>query len=67
MLSIIIPLRNNYENLEEIERQFSENLINIDYEVILVNDFSEDETLLKAKQISKKNNFSILDNKKSTR
>ena len=45
MLSIIIPLRNEYENLEEIERQFSENLINIDYEVILVNDFSKDETL----------------------
>ena len=64
MLSIIIPLRNNYENLEEIERQFSENLINIDYEVILVNDFSEDKTLSKAKQITKKINFSTLDNKK---
>jgi len=65
MISIIIPLRNEYENLDEIERQFSNHLSNINHEVLLVNDYSTDNTLLKAEQVSKKNNnFISLDNKK---
>lgn len=65
MLSVIIPVRNEYENLEEIERQFSLNLKDIEYEVILVNDFSDDNTLQKAEEISKHNSrFIFLDNKK---
>jgi len=65
MLSIIIPVRNEYENLDEIERQFSTNFSKIHHEVILINDYSTDDTLLKANKITKKNNnFILLDNKK---
>ena len=65
MLSIIIPVRNEYENLDEIEREFSANFNKINYEVILINDFSTDDTLLKANEIAKKNNnFILFDNKK---
>ena len=65
MLSIIIPVRNEYENLDEIEREFSNNLNLITHEVIFVNDFSTDNTFLKAQEITKKNkNFVLLDNKR---
>ena len=65
MLSVLIPVRNEYENLDEIERQFNLHFDNINHEVILINDFSTDHTLLKIKEISKKNNnFIFLDNNK---
>jgi len=65
MLSILIPVRNEYENLDEIERIFRESLQEINHEVILINDFSIDGTLNKAFEISKKNNnFKVVDNKK---
>ena len=63
MLSILIPLRNEYENLDQIESQFQNNFNDINYEVILINDFSNDKTLVKANEISRINkNFTILDN-----
>ena len=63
MLSIIIPLRNEYENLDEIERQFNTSLNQISHEVLLINDFSTDNTFLKAQEISKKNkNIILIDN-----
>jgi len=65
MLSIIIPLRNEYENLDEIERQFSVSLSHISHEVLLINDYSTDNTFLKAQEISKKNkNIILIDNDK---
>jgi len=65
MISILIPLRNEYENLDKIERIFKENFSEITHEVILINDFSTDDTLIKAKEISEKNlNFSVLNNSK---
>ena len=65
MLSIIIPVRDEYENLDQIERVFRENLSEIDHEIILINDFSLDNTLNKAKEIAKINkNFKVLDNNK---
>lgn len=65
MLSIIIPIRDEYENLEKIEKQFSENLSDINYEVIFVNDFSRDGSLVKAREISKKNDkFLVIENNK---
>ena len=65
MLSILIPVRNEYENLDEIERIFRDSLQEINHEVILINDFSIDGTLNKAFEISKKNNnFKVVDNKK---
>ena len=51
MLSIIIPVKNEYENLEAIDSQFRNNYENINYEVLLINDFSEDDTIQKAEQI----------------
>ena len=65
MLSIIIPLRNEIDNLENIKDNFNKNLKNINFEVILVNDFSSDETFQKANEIAKVNkNFKVFDNKK---
>ena len=65
MLSILIPLRDEYENLDQIERYFTKELNNIDYEIILINDYSSDNTLSKIKEISQRNNnFVYLDNKK---
>ena len=51
MLSIIIPARNEADSLEDILNYFEENLLDIDFEVLLINDFSDDETLSKAKKI----------------
>lgn len=65
MLSIIIPARNEADNLEDILKYFEENLLDIDFEVLLVNDFSDDETLSKAKKIfESKNRFKVFDNQK---
>ena len=65
MLSILIPVRNEYENLDEIERIFKENFSEIYHEIILINDFSTDNTFIKAQEISKNNkNFIILNNQK---
>ena len=55
MLSIIIPAKNEAENLQDILMYFSKNLSNIDYEVILINDFSNDNTLNKAKDLFQNN------------
>jgi len=63
MLSIIIPIRNEYENLDNIQLQFTSYLNEISYEVILINDFSKDNTFNKALEISNKNkNFIVLNN-----
>jgi len=65
MLSIIIPLRNEIDNLKIIKDNFNKNLKNINFEVILVNDFSSDETFQKANEIVKgSKNFKVFDNKK---
>ena len=49
MLSIIIPARNESDNLEDILNYFKNGMGTINYEVILINDFSEDNTFEKAK------------------
>ena len=65
MLSILIPLRDEYENLDKIEKYFTRELNDIEYEIILINDYSSDNTLSKIREISmKNNNFVYLDNKK---
>ena len=64
MLSIIIPVRNEYENLDDIKSQFNHYFNNINYEILLINDFSEDNTIEKAKSIFKNNKkITVLDNK----
>ena len=65
MLSIIIPARDESENLEQILNYFSEGLKTIDYEVILINDFSSDDTFEKASKLFEgKQNFKIFNNKR---
>ena len=65
MLSIIVPVRNETDSLEDIFNYFTNNLIEEDYEVLIINDFSEDDTLLKAKQLNERNkNIKVFNNKK---
>ena len=58
MLSIIIPARNEADNLKDILNYFEENLLEVDFEVLLINDFSDDQTLSKAEKIFKSKNSS---------
>ncbi len=65
MLSVIIPLRNEIDNLDNIKENFIKNLKEIKYEVLFINDFSTDGTLQKANKIADENkNFKVFDNKK---
>ena len=65
MLSIVVPVRNESENLKGVFEYFSKNLRDISYEVLIINDFSKDDTLEKSKELSKElKNFKIFDNKK---
>ena len=64
MLSIIIPVRNESDSLEDIMEYYSKNLIGIEYEVLIINDFSEDNTLTKAKHLFENDNFKVFNNKK---
>jgi len=52
MLSIIIPVRNESNTMQDIFDYFFINLKNIDYEVIIVNDFSTDNTFEKANDLT---------------
>ena len=49
MLSIIVPVRNETNIIHEVFDYFSSNLKNINYEVLIINDFSNDDTLEKSK------------------
>ena len=65
MLSILLPVRNESDSLEDIIEHFSKNLNNINHEVLIINDFSEDDTLKKSENlILKKKNFRVLNNNK---
>ena len=65
MLSIILPVRNESDNIMSIYNYFSNNLKNLDYEVIIVNDFSNDNTIEQVRTLSNKDNrFKFFDNKK---
>ena len=62
MLSIIVPVRNESENLDEVYNYFTQNLQKVDYEVLIINDFSEDDTFEKAKAILKEDiNIIVVD------
>ncbi len=65
MLSIIIPVKNESENLKDITDYFVNNLNDLEFELLIVNDFSEDDTFEKMKNLSMKNkNLKILNNTK---
>ena len=63
MLSIIVPVRNESNNLKSVFDYFSDNLKNLEYEVLIINDFSEDETLnITNKLVEEYKNFKVFDN-----
>ena len=64
MLSIIIPVRNESDSLENLMEYYSKNLNELDYEVLIINDFSKDDTLEKARDLFKSKKFKIFNNKK---
>ena len=65
MLSIIVPVRNESNIIHDVFDYFFLNLKNIDYEVLIINDFSNDDTFEKTKVlVSKYSNFKVFDNKK---
>ena len=65
MLSIIIPVRNESNIIHEVFDYFSNNLKDIQYEVLIINDFSNDDTFDKCKKlVDEYKNFKIFDNQK---
>ena len=65
MLSIIVPVRDESNTIEDIFNYFNNNLEKVDYEVLFINDFSNDDTLVKINAIIKdKKNFRVIDNTK---
>jgi dolichol-phosphate mannosyltransferase len=65
MLTIIVPVRNEIDNIKGIINYFSNNLTDLNFEVLIINDFSTDNTFNRVKELIKeKNNFKILNNKK---
>lgn len=65
MLSIIIPARNEADNLRDIFNYFNTKLVNVNFEVLIINDFSDDNTLDSAKKLFDSNrSFKIFDNKR---
>ena len=65
MLSIIVPVRNESDNLKSVFDYFSKNIKNLNYEVLIINDYSEDDTLNKTKElVHEYKNFKVFDNSK---
>ena len=65
MLSIIVPVRDESKTIKEVFDYFNNNLKNTNYEVLIINDFSNDDTLNITKSlINEYKNFKVLDNNK---
>ena len=65
MLSIIVPVGNESDMLKDVFNHFTSKLTNFNYEVLIINDFSEDDTLSKAKSLIIDNQqFKIFNNTK---
>ena len=65
-VSIVLPAFNEQDNISYFLKVLLKNLKKIDYEIIIVNDFSSDNTLKIAKTFSKKNKkIKIINNKKN--
>ncbi len=65
MLSILVPVRNESNSLDDLFNYFDKNLLGMNYEIIIINDFSDDDTFEKANLLSQKNsNFKVFNNKK---
>ena len=65
MLSILVPVRNESNSLDDLYNYFDKNLVGINYEIIIINDFSDDDTFEKANLLPQKNSiFKVFNNKK---
>ena len=53
LLSLIIPLHNEADNVLELHHQITEALKNFEYEIIYVDDASQDDTLKRLKHLQK--------------
>ena len=63
MLSIIIPLRNESLNLQNLRDALTNEIKNLNYEIILINDFSDDDTYEIGMKIAKEESrFKIFNN-----
>ena len=56
LLSILIPVRNEEENVHIISNEIENKIENKNYEIVFINDFSEDKTLKELSSLSKSNN-----------
>ena len=69
-LSIIVPVLNEQWNIKPLYNEIRNIFLseNIDYEIIFINDFSNDETSKKILEIKKKDtNIIYIENKKKLR
>ena len=56
LLSILIPVRDEQENVHIISSEIENKIENKNYEIVFINDFSEDNTLNELSNLSKSNN-----------
>ena len=64
MFSIVIPIYNEEKNIEPLIKEIYDNLNNLyRFELIIVDDCSDDQTLSKIKKFKNNNNFKIIQNK----
>jgi len=56
LLSILIPVRNEQENVHIISNEIENKIENKNYEIVFINDFSEDNTLNELSNLSKSDN-----------
>ena len=65
MLSIIVPVRDESNNIQDVFDYFNNNLKMVEHEVLIINDFSNDDTLEKSKNlIINYKNFKVFNNLK---
>ena len=55
-LSILIPVRDEEENVKIISNKIEKEIINSNYELLFVNDFSEDDTIKVIEELKIYNN-----------
>ena len=65
LLSILIPVRNKEENVNIISKEIEKKIENKNYEIVFINDFSEDNTIKELTKLNKLNEkIKFFDNQK---
>mgnify|MGYP001188733150 FL=1 len=65
LLSILIPVRNEEENVNIISKEIEKKIENKNYEIVSINDFSEDNTIKELTKLNKLNEkIKFFDNQK---